>query len=82
MVKTSSTSSYLRLTSLLLVALWATPSHAYLDPGTGSLIIQGIIGAIAAAGVTCRLYWYKIREFFGDSKVEDETIKDTASDET
>ncbi len=35
--------------SLLVVS---TPEvHAYLDPGTGAVIIQGIVGAVAAASV-------------------------------
>jgi len=39
-------------------------SYAYLDPGTGSVIIQAIIGGIAAVGVIVKIYWYKILRFF------------------
>ena len=39
-------------------------AHAYLDPGTGSMIIQGIVGVIAGAAVVGRLYWEKIKGFF------------------
>ncbi len=39
-------------------------AFAYLDPGTGSMLIQGLIGAVAAAFVVGRLYWYKIKIFF------------------
>ncbi len=38
-------------------------AFAYLDPGTGSMLIQGLIGAVAAAFVVGRLYWYKIKIF-------------------
>lgn len=38
---------------------------AYLDPGTGSMILQGIIAGIAIAGFTLKNYWYRIRAFFG-----------------
>ena len=38
--------------------------YAYLDPGTGSIIIQAILGFVAAAGATITLYWRKFKEFF------------------
>lgn len=38
---------------------------AYLDPGTGSMVLQGIIAGIAVIGFTIKSYWYKIRGFFG-----------------
>jgi hypothetical protein len=44
------------------------PAYGYIDPGTGSLIIQSIIGAIAAIGVTMKLYWHKIKVFFMSRK--------------
>lgn len=34
---------------------------AYLDPGTGSIILQAIIAAIATAGATITFYWRKIK---------------------
>jgi len=53
----------------ILCITTSSPAYAYIDPGTGSLIIQSIIGAIAAIGVTLKLYWHKLRVFFsGRSK--------------
>ena len=40
-------------------------AFAYLDPGTGSIIIQGIIASIAAGLMVVRGYWHRIRTFFG-----------------
>lgn len=37
-------------------------SYAYIDPGTGSLVIQMIIGGLVGVGITCKIYWYKIKE--------------------
>jgi hypothetical protein len=37
------------------------PAHAYLDPGTGSMIVQGLIGALAIGGAAVSGYWNKIR---------------------
>jgi hypothetical protein len=52
----------------LLVVAWVTifPSDAlaYLDPGTGSLIVQSVIAALAAIGYGLRLYWGRIRSLF------------------
>jgi hypothetical protein len=39
-------------------------AHAYLDPGTGSIILQALIGFIAAAGTAVSLYWQKLKLFF------------------
>lgn len=49
----------------LLIALLSStfPVYAYIDPGTGSLLIQSIIGAIAAVAVTMKLYWHKLKLF-------------------
>tara|TARA_B100000787_G_C16185279_1_gene294296 strand:+ start:785 stop:979 length:195 start_codon:yes stop_codon:yes gene_type:complete len=41
-----------------------TKAFAYLDPGTGSIILQGILGAIAAGASYCSIYWHKIKKFF------------------
>jgi len=46
------------------LALFSVDAYAYLDPGTGSAIIQGVIAAIAALGVTLKLYWHRIIRFF------------------
>ncbi len=37
--------------------------EAYIDPGSGSLILQAIIGGVAAAGVVIRLYWSRLKRF-------------------
>lgn len=54
---------FLLVPILLLVAM--PQAHAYLDPGTGSMILQGVIAAVAVVGLTLKTYWYKIRGFFG-----------------
>ena len=34
----------------------------YIDPGSASAVFAIIIGAIAGAGMTLKLYWFKIKE--------------------
>ena len=47
----------------------------YLDPGSGSFIIQIAIAALLGLGVAVRASWSKIKKFFGmKSKSEDEDI--------
>ena len=41
-----------------------TIAFAYVDPGSGSVIVTTILGFIAAVGYTCRKYFYKIKRKF------------------
>lgn len=50
--------------SLLGCTAFAAPAHAYLDPGTGSIILQSILAGIAVAMGVLRLYWYKLKALF------------------
>lgn len=33
---------------------------AYLDPGTGSMLVQLLVGGVAAVAVTAKFYWHRI----------------------
>ena len=37
------------------------PAAAYLDPGTGSMMLQALLGGIAGAAVVGRLYWHRLK---------------------
>jgi len=58
----------LSLLFVLWLALVAEPAFAYLDPGTGSMLLQVILGGVAAVGVALKLFWHKIRVAVGLSK--------------
>lgn len=58
----------IQLTAIVLLVLIAQPAFAYLDPGTGSMLLQVILGGIAAVGVALKLFWHKIRVAVGLSK--------------
>ena len=45
---------------------------AYLDPGSGSMILQILAGGLAAVAVTARLYWSRLLKFLRIRKPEDE----------
>tara|TARA_Y100000996_G_C22398789_1_gene592269 strand:- start:397 stop:600 length:204 start_codon:yes stop_codon:yes gene_type:complete len=57
-----------------ILFFFSTRAYAYIDPGTGSIIIQAIIGAIAATSLTVKIYWQKIKAFFKKKK-ENKDIK-------
>ena len=43
-------------------------AFAYLDPGTGSIIIQGLIAGVAAVIVFVKNFWVNIKSFFTKKK--------------
>ena len=51
-------------TILLLCALTPSPALAYLDPGTGSFILQMLIAGFLGALLYVRLAWDRTRSFF------------------
>jgi len=55
---------------LLIILYFCTMinANAYIDPGTVSILLQGLIGALAATIVTLKIYWYKISKFFNIRK--------------
>ena len=42
----------------------STPAHAYIDPGTGGMLLQLLLGGTAGALVIGKLYWLRIKEGF------------------
>jgi len=48
----------------IFIGLLTVPSasaFAYVDPGTGSMALQFLIGGIFAAALTIKTYYYKIK---------------------
>ena len=57
--------------NFIYLFLTVSSAHAYLDPGTGSIILQGLIAAIAAGAVFIKIYWYKLLKLLGIKKKGD-----------
>jgi len=55
----------------ILILAPVDSAFAYLDPGTGSMLLQVILGGVAAVGVAVKLYWHKIRVAFKLSRKTD-----------
>ena len=49
----------------------------YLDPGSGSFLIQLLITALLGIGVAMRAYWGKIKGWFGFKSKTDEDDDDS-----
>ncbi len=59
----------IRTSSKLAVVLFGwlaleAPVSAYLDPGSGSMLLQVLLGGFAAVGVIVRLYWNRWTSWF------------------
>ena len=52
----------LALAALVLTLSTSGTAHAYLDAGTGSMILQAVLGGIAGLVVLGKMYW---KEFTG-----------------
>lgn len=77
-----------RHTSWLLIAcvIFATPSHAYLDPGTGSILLQSLLASIAVALGVLRFHWHSFKAFLanivGSSAVKQEETGEVVDTES
>lgn len=54
--------------AVIIFFMFNTNAFAYIDPGIGSIILQGFIGAIAAFSIAIKIYWQKIKSFFRKNK--------------
>lgn len=66
----------------LVIGLWLIleeSAYAYLDPGSGSMILQIVLGGLAGAALVIKTFWHRIVTFFKIRKDEpksEETIKE------
>lgn len=49
---------------ILLVLAAETRVDAYLDPGSGSMLVQLLLGGVAGAAVIMKLGWQRFRDVF------------------
>jgi hypothetical protein len=46
------------------LTVFSSAAHAYLDPGTGSILVQSLLAGIAGAVAVIGLYWQRVKAFF------------------
>ena len=54
------------------IILFPTYTFAYLDPGSGSMILQLILAGLASVAVIVRVFWSKIKGFLGLNKPKED----------
>jgi hypothetical protein len=59
------TRSFRLAMAVMILGMSASSAHAYLDPGTGSMILQVLLGGIAGMAVAIKLYWHKFLAMSG-----------------
>ena len=68
----------LLLVILVLVIILSFPleTEAYLDPGTGSQLLQLLLASLFGALFTIKMYWKKLKEFFKNLLATDKKEND------
>lgn len=56
----------------MILSSFLLSPHFYLDPGSGSIILQMVIAALLGAGVIIRSQWSKIKKLFGGKPTDDD----------
>lgn len=56
---------------------------AYLDPGSGSILLQALLGGVAAVAITGKLWWARLLQILRIRRPEDHPVTepDPAPDE-
>ena len=62
----------LLLNNLFIFKLITAASFGYLDPGSGSFILQVLVASLVGIGFVLRGYWSKVTKFFRKETTEDE----------
>ncbi|MCF6225523.1 MAG: hypothetical protein L3J22_04360 [Xanthomonadales bacterium] len=66
----------MKLLTFVFLILFSMNTYAYLDPGTGSVLLQVILGGVAAIGVIIKMYWHRLRAALGFAQKDEEEDKD------
>jgi len=57
-----------------ITKLFAAITAGYLDPGSGSFILQVLVASLVGIGFALRSYWSKFLGFFRKEKIEDDFL--------
>ena len=72
---------FLALLSVPAFLATASTAQAYLDPGTGSMILQIVLGGVAGMMVVGKLYWAQFTSFFSRRSDSEGEAKETSADD-
>jgi hypothetical protein len=62
---------------LVIYFIWMSQAQvdAYLDPGSGSMLVQLLLGGVAGAAVIMKLGWERFKDMFRSSSSKDHETK-------
>lgn len=65
----------LAIAPLVLIIMLAAqaPLQAYLDPGSGSMLMQLLLGGVAGLAVILKLAWRRVSEWFRAPRIGEQT---------
>lgn len=65
----------------MIVGMSTSSAYAYLDPGTGSMLLQVLLGGLAGIALAGKLFWHRFLLLLGVRKEakEDEGFADDQS---
>lgn len=61
---------------ILVQVMAPARAHAYIDPGTGSMLVQAVIAALAAVGVGLGVFWRRVKNLFTHQGTEKERAQE------
>jgi hypothetical protein len=59
---------FLKAFFTLFLLVPGTQAYAYLEPGTGSMLLQLLLGGASGVAVVMKLYWHNLVAFFARIK--------------
>jgi hypothetical protein len=65
---------------MLFLAIPLAAIFGYLDPGSGSFLLQLAIAAVVGLAVVIRMQWAKIKRLFGKGKPAEDDDGDSDND--
>jgi hypothetical protein len=70
-----SNASFVAAISVIWIALFVftTPALAYIDPGSGGMMMQLLLGGVAGVAVLAKLYWQRFTTFIGIRRADAES---------
>lgn len=60
--------SFVASVALFILFLTFGQAYAYLDPNSGSMMLQVILGGLAGVAVAGKLFFHRIKSFFQSKK--------------
>ena len=66
---------------LALLGLFSAPAYGYMDPGSGSLLLQIILGGLAGLAVAGKLFWHRVVSFFRPQRQKSDSDPNSADAE-